>query len=82
MTFDGTLWHMSGLTVYNLSPMSNKHYTDLSDRTADQIARGVYTPAELVTHVVNYRDPHLEDIFRKSITKEDGYLKGVITFDD
>ena len=82
MTFDGTTWHMSGITVYNLSPMSNKHYLDISDRTSLLIAKGVYDPASLVTHIVQYKDPNLEEIFRKSITKEDGYIKAVISFED
>ena len=82
MTFDGTTWHMSGITVYNLSPMSNKHYLDVSDRTSLLIAKGVYDPASLVSHIVHYKDPNLEDIFRKSITKEDGYMKAVIIFED
>ena len=82
MTFDGTSWHMSGITVYNLSPMSNKHYLDISDRTSQLIAKGVYDPASLVSHIVHYKDPGLEDVFRKSITKEDGYMKAVVTFDD
>lgn len=82
MTFNGTMWHMSGITVYNLSPMSNKHYLDISDRTSLLIAKGVYDPASLVTHIVHYRDPKLEDVFQKSITKEDGYIKAVISFDD
>ena len=82
MTFDGTKWHMSGITVYNLSPMSNKHYLDISDRTGLLIRQGVYDPASLVTHIVHYTDPNVEDVFRKSITKEDGYLKAVIRFED
>lgn len=82
MTFDGTNWHMSGITVYNLSPMSNKHYLDISDRTGLLIRQGVYNPASLVTHVVHYKAPNLEEIFYKSITKEDGYLKAVISFED
>lgn len=82
MAFDGTKWHMSGITVYNLSPMSNKHYLDISDRTGQLIAQGVYDPASLVSHIVNYKDPDIEEVFRKSITKEDGYMKAVISFED
>lgn len=82
MTFDGTKWHMSGITVYNLSPMSNKHYLDISNRTGLLISQGVYDPAVLVSHIVNYRDPDIETVFRKSITKEDGYMKAVISFED
>jgi threonine dehydrogenase-like Zn-dependent dehydrogenase len=80
MTFDGTRWHMSGNIVYNLSPMSNAHYTDLVPRCATLIEKGVYNPGSLVTHVVNYKDPNLAEVFKKSISKEDGYMKAVITF--
>ena len=77
-TFDGTHWHMSGVTVYNLSPNSNPHFRELIPRTAALIRRGVYDPGSLVTHVADYHDA--EPVFIKSITKEDGYMKGVITF--
>lgn len=81
MKFDGTRWHMGGVTVYNLSPMSNSHYFDLVPRTSILVDKGVYDPGSLVTHVVNYKDPKLAEVFEKSITKEDGYMKAVITFD-
>lgn len=80
MTFDGTRWHMSGTIVYNLAPMSNAHYFDLVPRCATLIDKGVYNPGSLVTHVANYKDPNLADLFKKSITKEDGYMKAVVTF--
>ena len=78
MTFDGTLWHMSGQTVLNLAPNSNRHYRDNLPRTASLIERGVYCPGELVSHVADYRN--CEEIFLRSIDKKDGYMKGVITF--
>ena len=80
MKFDGTRWHMGGVIVYNLAPMSNAHYFDLVPRCGTLIDKGVYNPGSLVTHVVHYRDPKLADVFRKSITKEDGYMKAVVTF--
>lgn len=80
MTFDGTRWHMSGAIVYNLSPMSNAHYSDLVPRCGILVEKGVYNPGSLVTHVVYYKDPNLADVFKKSISKEDGYMKAVITF--
>ena len=80
-TFDGTNWHMSGLNVLNLSPMSNRHYTDMIPRTAALVRRGVYTPGELVSHVAHYADVEaVNALFNKSIDKSDGYMKGVITF--
>lgn len=78
MEFDGTLWHMSGIYVYNCSPMSNRYYPDIIRRTGELLAKGVYTPGELVTHVADYRDCY--DIFCRSVDKEDGYVKGIITF--
>jgi len=78
MTFDGTLWHMSGLTVMNLSPMSNRNYKTLLPRTGELIRKGVYTPGDLVTHVADYRN--CSDVFRRSIDKKEGYIKGVVTF--
>lgn len=78
MTFDATKWHLGGLTVYNLSPMSNRHYTDVMKQTKAMVDKGVYTPQDLVTHVADFRD--CQTIFEKSVSKEDGYMKGVITF--
>jgi threonine dehydrogenase-like Zn-dependent dehydrogenase len=78
MAFDGTDWHMSGLTVYNLSPSSNRRFSEMIPRTAELIKKGVYNPAEFVTHVANYKDA--SKVFEHSIQKTDGYLKGVITF--
>ena len=66
------------LIVHNLSPMSNRHYTDVMKQTKAMIDKGVYTPQDLVTHVADFRD--CQTIFEKSISKEDGYIKGVITF--
>ena len=79
MSFDGTRWHQSGLTIMNLSPDSNRFYNITTvKQTGILVQKGVYTPGDLVTHVADYHD--CDDLFRKSITKEDGYLKGVIKF--
>ena len=78
MKFDGTLWHMSGLTVLNLSPMSNKNYKSLLPRAGQMIRKGVYTPGDLVTHVADYKN--CTDVFLRSIDKKEGYIKGVVTF--
>jgi 2-desacetyl-2-hydroxyethyl bacteriochlorophyllide A dehydrogenase len=80
MAFDGTKWHLNGITVYNLSPMSNAHYTEILPRTLELIKRGVYEPGKLVTHVANYKD--CKDVFLRSIDKKDGYMKGVILFEE
>ncbi len=82
VTFNGTKWHLGGLKVYNLAPMSNAHYEDILPRTYELIKRGVYDPGRFVTHTARYDDlPAMQEIFRKSIDKSDGYIKGVILFD-
>lgn len=81
VTFDGTLWHMSGVNVLNLSPMSNRHYTDLIPRTAALYERGVYTPGDYLTHTAHYSDIQaVNRVLKISGTKEDGYIKGAILF--
>lgn len=80
MEFDGTKWHLSGVTVLNLSPMSNAHYTEILPRTYELIKRGIYEPGKLVTHVANYKD--CEEVFLRAIDKKDNYMKGVILFED
>ncbi len=79
MKFDGTKWHMGGVIVNNVSPMTTFHYEDVILPTAKLIQRGVYKPGTLVTHVANFRD--CKHVFDCSVTKEEGYIKGVITFD-
>lgn len=78
MQFDGTQWHLGGTTVLNLSPMSNPNYHEVVPRTAVLVEKGVYTPWDLVTHVADYRE--CDEVFKKAISKEDGYIKGVIIF--
>lgn len=81
MKFDGTLWHMSGVTVHNLSPMSNANYTDMIPRTAALYRRGVYTPGDYLTHTAHYTDvKEMNALFARAGTKEDGYIKGAILF--
>lgn len=77
-SFDGTQWHLGGVTVLNLAPGSNAHYNDVVPRTGKLIERGIFTPGDLVTHTAHYTEAN--DLFLKSISKEDGYIKGVITF--
>lgn len=79
MHFDATAWHLGGLMVYNLSPMSNSHYTDILPRTYELIRRGVYEPGKLVTHTAYYKD--CKDVFLRAMDKKDGYMKGVVLFD-
>ncbi len=81
MKFDGTQWHMSGVTVHNLSPMSNANYSEMIPRTAALYTRGVYTPGDYVTHTAHFRDAKdMNALFARAGTKEDGYIKGAILF--
>ncbi len=81
VTFNGTKWHLGGLSVYNLSPMSNAHYTEIIPRTYELIKRGVYNPGSLMTHTAYYKDAEaMENIFQRSIDKGDNYMKGAILF--
>ncbi len=81
ITFNGTKWHLGGLYVYNLAPMSNPHFKEIVPRTYGMINRGILNPGEFVTHTAYYEDMDaMHDIFDKSISKEDGYIKGVILF--
>lgn len=79
---DGNRWHTTGLSVLNVAPSTNPRFRDLTVPTAALIKRGVYDPKRLVTHTAPFGNMDaMNEIFVKSITKEDGYLKGVITFD-
>ncbi len=81
VTFDGTLWHMSGVNVLNLSPMSNRNYTDMIPRTAALYGRGVYRPGDYLTHTAQFSDAEeLNRVLRIAGTKEDGYIKGAVLF--
>lgn len=81
VTFDGTLWHMSGVNVLNLSPMSNRNYTEMIPRTAALYERGVYSPGDYLTHTAHYSDIEgVNQVLKISGTKEDGYIKGAILF--
>lgn len=81
MPFDGTQWHLGGLTVLNASPMMNPYYNEMIVRqTAALVKKGVFRPAELISHVIRYDDPELGTLFAHSITKEDHYIKGIVLF--
>lgn len=82
VTFDGTKWHLGGLTVLNVSPMSNAHYTEILPRTYELIKRGVYDPGKLMTHVAHYKNAQeLENLFQRAVDKGDNYMKGAVLFD-
>ena len=77
-SFDGTSWHLTGLSVLNCAPNANAHFREMIGPTAALINRGVYEPRKYVTHIADYHEA--TPVFLKSIDKTDGYIKGVITF--
>ncbi|KLU40853.1 MAG: zinc-dependent alcohol dehydrogenase [Limnochordia bacterium] len=77
MRFDGTRWHLSGLSVLNLAPGSNRNFRQMIPRTGELVRQGVYNPGSLVTHVADLHNA--EELFRLSIEKPEDYIKGVIT---
>lgn len=81
VTFNGTKWHLGGLYVYNLAPMSNPHFKEIVPRTYDMIKRGIFDPGMFVTHTAYYEDMDaMENMFQRSCDKGDGYIKGVVLF--
>lgn len=81
VTFQGTKWHLGGLYVYNLAPMSNPHFKEMCPRTYAMIRRGVLNPAQFVTHTAYFEDlPAMTNMFERACDKKDGYMKGVILF--
>ena len=53
---NGTKWHLGGLYVYNLAPMSNPHFKEMCPRCYSMIERGVLEPGKLVTHTAYFED--------------------------
>jgi threonine dehydrogenase-like Zn-dependent dehydrogenase len=78
MKFDGTRWHLSGLTVLNLAPGSNRNFNQMIPRTSQLVHAGVYDAGSLVTHTLDYH--HATEMFEMSIDKPADFIKGVITF--
>lgn len=76
--FDGTIWHLGGLKIYNTSPMSNDNYLDKLIPTARLMVRGVFDQRELITHIGPCENA--QELLHIATEKEDGYIKGVITF--
>lgn len=81
VTFNGTRWHLGGLHVLNVSPMSNDHYTEIIPRTYELIKRGVYDPGRFITHTAYYKDADgLKELFERAVDKKDNYIKGAVLF--
>ena len=75
-------WHKTGLHVMNLSPHSNYRFKDVTVQTGALAEKGVYTPGKFVTHTAKFGDiPAMHELFKKSIDKSDGYIKGVFVIE-
>lgn len=77
-TFDGTQWHLSGLSVLNLAPGANRNFIQMIPRTAELVKTGVYDAGSLVTHVDDYHN--VTELFELSIAKPEDFIKAVVTF--
>lgn len=81
VSFDGTKWHLGGLYVYNLAPMSNTHFKEMCPRTYSMIKAGVFEPGKLVSHTAYFEDLEaMEYMFQRACDKKDDYMKGAILF--
>lgn len=76
ITFDFGYWHVNGITVLNTSPAAAPNFTDCFMRSVPLIASGRVDLAPLVTHVGSPEDA--PKIYKDGISKENGYIKGVI----
>lgn len=77
-TIDGTFWHVNGLRMVNSSPASDPHFSGRLPQTARLIERGVFDQRELVTHVRPFTEA--QRTMEIATNKEDGYIKGAISF--
>jgi len=78
-TFDGTPWHMDGIRIYNSAPNIERFYeAQRIKQTEKLVACGVFDQTKLVTHRTNYK--YAQEALERAIAKDDGYIKGTITF--
>lgn len=76
ITFDFGYWHVNGITVLNTSPAASPNFTDCFARSVPLIASGRVDLAPLVTHTGT--PEQAPDIYKDGLSKENGYIKGVI----
>jgi threonine dehydrogenase-like Zn-dependent dehydrogenase len=77
-SFDGTLWHLKGIKVMNTAPNYDIHYLDRIPQSSILMGKGIFRQDELVTHVVSYT--RAQEALEVAVSKDNGYIKGVITF--
>lgn len=76
--FDFGDWHVRGIRVLNTSPAAAPDFTACFHRSAALMERGVVDVAPLVTHVARPEDAAA--LYADGLSKENGYIKGVITW--
>ena len=79
ITFDFGDWHVRGLTVLNASPAAAPDFSDCFTRSVPLMETGRVDLGPLVTHVG--RPEEASEIYRDGLSKENGYIKGVIRWD-
>ena len=77
-TLDASPWHLRGLRIINTAPSVDRHFADHVPQTARLMNRGVFDQSEMITHVMDYHE--IQRMLEIAEGKQDGYIKGVITF--
>ena len=76
--FNGTPWHLKGIRVFNTGPSISRHFSDVLKPTERLMRSGVFQTADLVTHVRPYQQA--QELLEIALHKQDGYIKGAVTF--
>ena len=71
-------WHMKGTWVINASPGADPHFIDCFYQTVEMVKNDRIDMKPLVTHVGP--PEQAQKIYETGIAKQDGYIKGVITW--
>jgi threonine dehydrogenase-like Zn-dependent dehydrogenase len=76
--FPGDLWHLGGFTVVNSAPASG--IRDTWPVAIRMIERGFIDLEPLVSHVVKLEE--YPALLAKAASRQDGYIKGIVTSDN
>jgi threonine dehydrogenase-like Zn-dependent dehydrogenase len=71
-------WHMKGLEVLNISPMSSINFNRDFHDAVKLLKKGIFDQKSLITHKFNYKDA--KTVFKIASKKTENYIKGTITF--
>jgi threonine dehydrogenase-like Zn-dependent dehydrogenase len=74
--WDFGYWHTHGLTVINASPAASADFDSCFRRSVPLLETGRVSMDGLVTHVA--KPENAQKLFEDGISKENGYIKGVI----